>query len=445
MLALLAFASAASAATRYAEPGGDGDACSKAKPCDIQHAVEQDAAGDEVILGAGVYEIGEDGLLVQRASFVHAAPDAAVRIEATGTAPAVRVRGSGTTFEEVTIVKEGRGPGLMVDTDATAERIYSESVADGAPCSVSSGASLLDSVCLQHGPGPAVASTMSGRVTQTVALTNVTVLNLGTGPEAVGIRLYSSNGATVTLTATNVIVSTSDSLAPDAVAVRDKSESVAAIAFINSNYRTSRSAGRGATVTPAGSDSNQTAEPVFVNRAGGDLHESAGSPTIDAGTAGGAVLGAEDLDRDPRTTGIAPDIGADEFDPLSPPSPTGPPAPTPGPEDPVAASGPSADNFAPSVTVTRAPKSKQLTRARTVSNRFEFESSEPDSAFECRIDGGTFTPCASPARFIFASGKGRGKRHTFFVHATDASGNVGGAALRSLRVKKKGKHHRRHH
>ena len=450
MLISLAFASAASAATRYAEPGGDGDACSQESPCDIQHAVEQDAAGDEVILAAGVYQIGEDGLLVQRASFVHPAPNAAVRIEATGAAPGVRVRGRGTVFEEVTISKDGKGPGLMVDTDATAERIYSESVSDGAPCAVTSGASLQDSVCLQRGTGPAVTSAMSGRVAQTVVMTNVTVLNLGTGDDATGVRLDSSNGANVTLNATNVIISTRDLRAFDAVAISDKSDSSAAIVFNNSNYRTRESNRRTASVTPAGSGSNQTAEPSFVNRVGGDLHQLAGSPTIDAGSSTVAALGDKDLDRDARESGLAVDIGADESDPLSPPSPSGPAAPAPGPGDPVAPSQPSADHLAPSVTVTRAPKSTIIAKGKTVSSRFEFEASEPDSAFECRIDGGTFTPCASPARFVFAARKGRGARHTFFVHATDPSGNVGGTALRSLRVEKKskkkhgGKHGGRH-
>jgi hypothetical protein len=432
----LAFAAGASAATRYAQPGGTGDDCSKAKPCDIQKAVEQDAAGDEVILDAGVYQIGEDGLLVQRSTFVHPEVNGAVRIEATGTAPGVRVTGGGSLIEQVTISKDGKGPGLMVDSAAAADQIYSESVAAGAPCAVSSGASLRDSVCLQRGTGPAVTSAMTGRVTQVVTLTNDSVLNLGIGAEATGIRLESTNGANVTLNATNVIVSTSDSLAFDALAVSDKSDSSAAIVFNNSNYRNRDSTGRAATVTPAASGTNQTAEPSFVNRIGGDLHQLATSPTIDAGSDAIAVLGDEDLDRDARAAGLAVDIGADEFDPASPPSPTGPAAPIPGPGDPVAPSETSADHLAPSVTVTRAPKSTLVAHGRTAVSRFDFEASEPDAVFECRIDGGTFTPCGSPARFAFAARKGRGQRHTFFVHATDSSGNVGGPALRSLRVEK---------
>lgn len=433
----LVFAAGASAATRYAEPGGSGDDCTQSHPCDIQRAVEQDSVGDEVILNAGTYLLGEDGLLAQRGSFVHPASGAAVRIEATGSAPGVRVSGSGTVLADVTVSKDGRGPGLAVDSDATAERVYSEAVGEGAACAPTAGATLKDSVCLQRTLGPAVSSRMSGLVNQTVTLANVSVVNLGAGGQAGGILLDSSNGAKVTLNATNVLISTGDVFAVDALAQSDKSGSSAAIVLVNSNFRTRDSTGRNATVTPVGSETNEVAQPLFVDRGAGNFHQLAGSPTVDAGSAAAVVSGDEDLDREERTIGSAPDIGADELDPLMPPDPTEPPAPTPDAGDPVAQSEPSADHLRPSVTVTEAPKSKVVARTKTINARFEFEASEEGSLLECRMDGGTFTPCSSPVRFVIAARKGRGERHTFFVHATDPSGNVGGSALRSLRVLKK--------
>ena len=47
----------------------------------------------------------------------------------------------------------------------------------------------------------------------------------------------------------------------------------------------------------------------------GNLHLQAGSPCIDAGTAIAPGIPATDCDGQPRTSGVAPDIGADEVQP----------------------------------------------------------------------------------------------------------------------------------
>lgn len=66
------------------------------------------------------------------------------------------------------------------------------------------------------------------------------------------------------------------------------------------------------TVVDAGT--NDAATPLFVDLAGGDLHQAAGSPTIDPANASD-TSGPRDPDGDPRTLGAATDAGADEFRP----------------------------------------------------------------------------------------------------------------------------------
>ncbi len=91
-----------------------------------------------------------------------------------------------------------------------------------------------------------------------------------------------------------------------------------------------------------------------------------------------------------------------------------PTTPTPG-DDTQAPGGGSADTDAPETTITKQPKRK--TQGRTA--RFRFDSDEPNSSFECKVDRQGFRPCQSPFR------KGaRPGRHTFRVQAIDAAGNV---------------------
>jgi len=56
----------------------------------------------------------------------------------------------------------------------------------------------------------------------------------------------------------------------------------------------------------------------------------------------------------------------------------------------------------------------------TTSASFSFASSEPDSTFDCTLDGAPFTPCSSPVSY---AGLAEGS-HSFHVRATDAAGNA---------------------
>jgi len=84
-----------------------------------------------------------------------------------------------------------------------------------------------------------------------------------------------------------------------------------------------------------------------------------------------------------------------------------------------ATSGPrhlAGDRTAPNTSITSGPAA--VTTSTSAS--FGVTASEPNSTFSCRVDGGSWTSCASPKSY---SGVGTGI-HTFSARATDAAGNV---------------------
>jgi hypothetical protein len=83
------------------------------------------------------------------------------------------------------------------------------------------------------------------------------------------------------------------------------------------------------------------------------------------------------------------------------------------------------DGTAPKALLTSGPP--PLTNSRSAS--FTFSSDEPAS-FQCELDGGGFTPCASAAGY---GGLGDGA-HTFAVRPTDAVGNTGAASSHSWTI-----------
>jgi Bacterial Ig-like domain len=83
------------------------------------------------------------------------------------------------------------------------------------------------------------------------------------------------------------------------------------------------------------------------------------------------------------------------------------------------------DATAPQTTIDSGPAGPTSDSTPT----FAF-SSEPGASFQCRVDGGVFAACGSP-HTTAALGDGA---HTFEVRASDAAGNVGSAASRTITV-----------
>jgi hypothetical protein len=77
------------------------------------------------------------------------------------------------------------------------------------------------------------------------------------------------------------------------------------------------------------------------------------------------------------------------------------------------------DTAPPDTTIDSGPSGHVNSRSAT----FAFSSNESGSTFECSLDGGTFTGCASP-KIVPEEGSLTEGPHTFAVFATDAAGNA---------------------
>jgi Bacterial Ig-like domain len=75
------------------------------------------------------------------------------------------------------------------------------------------------------------------------------------------------------------------------------------------------------------------------------------------------------------------------------------------------------DTVAPDTTITSGPPDPTTQTTAT----FEFTSSEAGATFECRLDGGAFGSCSSPASYDVDNGP-----HSLAVRSVDAAGNVDG-------------------
>jgi hypothetical protein len=74
------------------------------------------------------------------------------------------------------------------------------------------------------------------------------------------------------------------------------------------------------------------------------------------------------------------------------------------------------DTTPPGTTINSGPSGTVNSRSAS----FTFSSNEANSTFECKLDGATFSSCASPKSYTNLSNGS----HTFEVRAKDASGNI---------------------
>jgi len=129
-----------------------------------------------------------------------------------------------------------------------------------------------------------------------------------------------------------------------------------------------------------------------------------------------------DTDRDGMNDGLELMLGRDPRKPDLQQTPFDPPPAVPAGGAPVDADpfpappAPQQDLLPPDTSITAGPSGLVNSGSTSIS----FASSEPGSTFECRLDAGAWSDCASPTSYSALDAGA----HTFDVRATDAAGNT---------------------
>src|SRR3954471_1213772 len=233
VIALLAFAPAAQAATYYAAPGGvQADTCPAATPCSLSSAISRAQSGDDVAVAPGDYlvtstlkprsgvlvhgaadqprprvhgtvQLNSDVLLLNGASAAHLA------VEASGDGNAVSVRGA--TIGDLVTAANGAAAAVLVLADKD-------------------GTTLVDSVARCNGCSDGAVFVKEGESSAKAAVVNVTAIANGQAPAVQGSSVSS------TLSLVNVIAS-------GAVTDIDAGSSKTPIQVASSSFRPSASRG----------------------------------------------------------------------------------------------------------------------------------------------------------------------------------------------------------
>lgn len=306
-LAALALTPASShaATTVLAKPGGlsSGSCATAATACNIVRAVETVAqAGDTVELASGTYSVGSTLDVKNQSQTIVGAPGARplIAFPATVTNSVgvsaqvanfhmrhvdVRAIGDGTealsvysgTFDDVTIAAPGtQGTAVFTGNGATFTNSTLVAGSNGDGFWSNGGQSEVRNVTIWSGG----AGAYSAGVDKPVTRFHNSIVH-GTGGDA---TLQSGGTA--------------------ATAVK--------MTFDHSSYRPATVTRTPTFAAVSDDGGNQASAPLLANPGAGDMHQLAGSPTIDAGSHE-AADGTQDFDGEARVQGPGTDIGADEF------------------------------------------------------------------------------------------------------------------------------------
>ncbi|HEX8119894.1 MAG TPA: hypothetical protein VF549_01390 [Solirubrobacteraceae bacterium] len=325
--ALLVAAAPAGAATRHAAALGSGGACTQAAPCSFETSIEQAAAGDEVVVAPGTYDVGDavdaSSLLSLDVHGVAGAPRPSVHIAAPDNAKSLSLGALATVRHLELVIASAGNVGLQTGGGLTAEDIVIDARA----------ANSLALAVLATGTLSTVVRDVTLNASHeglylhdaNAELRDLTVA--AHAPSSYGLLAVNSTGNARTVTVRDAIVAANGT---DLYV-----EGVDMAVDIDFSEWANQSSYMGTTLVSGAH--NVSAPPAFVSS--GDLHQAPGAPSIDRGAPATFTL-PFDIDGDERPLGGARDIGSDEFRPL-PPAPAGetgtadPPPPPPAPSEPV--------------------------------------------------------------------------------------------------------------
>ncbi|HEX2392386.1 MAG TPA: Ig-like domain repeat protein [Solirubrobacterales bacterium] len=315
-------AEGASAATRFAAPGGTGPApaCTEAAPCSLFNAADSAApqrppAGTQIILLAGTYTDANNSQDLGLNRTISLPNDVTVRGAAGEPRPVIAASLSGgepLTVHDGDIVShieiQASTPlGINLHGGTVEDIIVRNSRNDGFACRTSGNSTILrESACLTSGArGVAIGTDVGAGLSERIVLRSVTAIS--TGPSSLGLS-FRSTGSPLAVDAKAMIARGTDK---DVRAIGSAAGGSSTINLANSDYAIFEAKGEGggtASVTEPSVNGNVTAPPLL---AADLIHELPGSPTIDKGVLD-AQSGITDIDGDARESGMAPDIGADE-------------------------------------------------------------------------------------------------------------------------------------
>jgi hypothetical protein len=319
-LILLGTAAPASAAQRFASPGGSGSTCASGSPCDVVTAINGAGANDEVILAGGSYPVTSTPLTPPSFGTVsiHSAVGSGLATINTSAANGLQLNGPNESLRDVIIQHTGVNDALSLN-QATGERLMVHSTAGdscrlGGTITPSRPGTLLDSVCwTDAASGRAIKVATAGQ--SSAILRNVTgwAANLNP-PGSIGLLLQEGGGGDMDVTATNAILYG----AFKDVVLSAASGTNVHLTTDHSNYEDPGGIGFQGTGSNLITGSGQSGTPVLVDPPpnGVDFRQKLGSPTIDAGV-DNPLNGTLDFMGDPRTIFAATDIGGDEWNPAT--------------------------------------------------------------------------------------------------------------------------------
>jgi hypothetical protein len=301
-------AAAGAATTTYASPtGGEGPECDQANPCTLPLAIELSTA--EVVVTAGDYTV-DFTQIIDTALDVHG-PETGPRptVNSGGLFEAIRLENPGAKLRKMTVFglynAVTLGGGSM-------DSVFAHTSEEGTTaCSVREGTSTItNSVCWAPAGWSGIGDNFpEGNLT--LNLRNVTAIGGRSGID------FDALDFPITVTGSNVIARHGAGGSPRPDIRGDASPSSLTMTFDYSNYGSRAATGNSSITDPAAGNGNQTASPVFVNAAAGDFHQTAASPTIDAGVIA-LASSLTDFEGDAREQGPSADIGADELPNPSP-------------------------------------------------------------------------------------------------------------------------------